>query len=214
MKNFVFSKLSGSKDNFRYERFLYSKGHCCVAGCDEVGRGPLAGPVVAACVVLPTDCHHASFVDSKILTHDKRVKLCGCLQEIGAAYGFGVVSEQQIDKINILQASLLAMKRAVENLRGPAPDFILVDGTFTIPMPTPQASLIRGESQSSSIAAASILAKVERDRIMVEYHHQFPAYNFLQNKGYPTLEHRKAIQIHGICPIHRRTFSGVREYVE
>jgi ribonuclease HII len=214
MMNFVFSELSGSEDNFSIERFLYSKGILCVAGCDEAGRGPLAGPVVAACVVLPTDCDHSSFVDSKILTHCKRLELCSRLQEIGAAFGIGIVSEQKIDEINILQGSLLAMKRAVKNLKGPAPEFILVDGNCTIPLLTPQAPLVRGESKSSSIAAASILAKVERDRIMVDYHHQFPAYNFLKNKGYPTLEHRKAIQINGICPIHRKTFRGVKEYVE
>ncbi len=195
-------------------RFLYAKGYLCVAGCDEAGRGPLAGPVVASCVVLPADCDHSSFVDSKILTHRKRLELSSRLEECGAAIGIGIVSEQKIDEINILQASLLAMKRAVENLVGPSPDFILVDGKFTIPMLTAQAPLIRGESKSSSIAAASILAKVERDRIMVNHHQQFPAYNFQKNKGYPTREHRLAIQTNGICPIHRKTFRGVREYVE
>lgn len=212
--NIIFSELSGNEDNFRFERFLYSKGFLCVAGCDEAGRGPLAGPVVAACVVLPADCDHSSFVDSKILTHRKRLELRSRLHEIGAAFGIGIVSEQEIDQINILQGSLLAMKRAVKNLKGPAPDFILIDGTFTIPLLTPQAPLVKGESKSGSIAAASILAKIERDRIMVKYHKQFPAYNFEKNKGYPTREHRLAIQINGICPIHRKTFRGVREYVE
>ncbi len=212
--NVIFSELSGDEDNFGFERLLYSKGFVCVAGCDEVGRGPLAGPVVAACVVLPTDCDHSPFVDSKIITHHKRLALRSHLLNIGAAYGIGIVSEQKIDEINILQGSLLAMKRAVDSLQGPAPDFILVDGKFIIPLPTSQEPLIRGESKSSSIAAASILAKVERDRIMVEYHQQFPAYNFQKNKGYPTREHRLAIQTNGICPIHRKTFRGVREYVE
>jgi ribonuclease HII len=214
MNNCILPKLEDRDDNFRFERFLYSKGNLCVAGCDEAGRGPLAGPVVAACVVLPTECDHSCFVDSKILTHCKRLELSAHLQDIGAAFGIGIVSEQKIDEINILQGSLLAMKRAVKNLKGPVPDFILVDGKFTIPLVTPQTPLVKGESKSSSIAAASILAKVERDRIMVLYHQQFPVYNFQNNKGYPTREHRKAIQINGICSIHRKTFKGVREYVE
>lgn len=212
--NCILPDFQDSEDNFRFERFLYSKGKLCVAGCDEAGRGPLAGPVVAACVVLPKECDHSCLVDSKILTHCKRLDLRDYLKDIGAAFGIGIVSEQKIDEINILQGSLLAMKRAVRNLKGPVPDFILVDGKFTLPLCTPQASLIKGESKSSSIAAASILAKVERDQMMALYHQQFPAYNFQNNKGYPTLEHRKAIQINGICSIHRRTFKGVREYVE
>jgi ribonuclease HII len=214
MMNIIFPELCGNEDNFWLERFLYSKGFVCVAGCDEAGRGPLAGPVIAACVVLPTDCDHSSFVDSKIITHRKRLALSSQLQDIGASFGIGIVSEQKIDEINILQGSLLAMKRAVNNLKGSVPDFILVDGKFTIPLPTSQAPLIKGESKSGSIAAASILAKLERDRIMVEYHQKFPAYNFLKNKGYPTREHRLAIHTNGICPIHRKTFKGVKEYVE
>lgn len=210
----LFPELIGNEDNLRFERYLHKKGFFCVAGCDEAGRGPLAGPVVAACVVLPTHCDHSSFVDSKILTHRKRLELSTRLQEIGAAFGIGIVSEQTIDEINILQASLLAMKRAVNNLKGLVPDFILVDGKFTLPLPTAQAALVKGESKSSSIAAASILAKTTRDHIMVKYHQQFPAYNFQQNKGYPTRTHRLAIETNGICPIHRKTFRGVREYVE
>ncbi len=208
------SELRTRVDNFSIERLLYAKGFLCVAGCDEAGRGPLAGPVVAACVVLPTECDHSLFVDSKVLTHRKRLELKDCLYDLGAAFGLGVVSEQKIDEINILQASLLAMQQAVENLAGPPPDFILIDGKFTVPLSTAQAPLVKGESKSSSIAAASILAKVERDRIMVEYHQRYSAYNFLKNKGYPTREHRLAIQKNGICPIHRKTFRGVREYVE
>lgn len=201
-------------DNFSFERYLHKKGYLRVAGSDEAGRGPLAGPVVAACVVLPPECDPSLFVDSKILTHRKRLTLRNNLEEIGASTGLGIASEAEIDQINILQASLLAMKRAVKNITGPVPDFILVDGKFTIPLSTPQETLVKGESKSGSIAAASILAKVERDRIMTEYHIQFPTYNFKQNKGYPTKEHRQAIKKHGICPIHRKTFKGVREYVK
>jgi len=210
----LFSERDGSEDNFSLERMLYKKGYLCVAGCDEAGRGPLAGPVVAACVVLPRDCNHSLFVDSKILTHRQRVDLSLQLRDIGACSAIGIVSEQQIDRINILQSSLLAMKLAVENLAGHSPDFLLVDGTFTIPLLTAQAPLTKGESKSSSIAAASILAKVERDRIMDQHHLQYPEYNFKKNKGYPTREHRLAIRQNGICPIHRKTFRGVREYVE
>ncbi len=210
----LFSECDGSKDNFALERLLYNRGYLCVAGCDEAGRGPLAGPVVAACVVLPRDCNHSLFVDSKVLTHRQRVDLSLRLKDIGAVSAIGIVSEQLIDRINILQSSLLAMKLAVENLAGRSPDFLLVDGTFTVPLLTAQAPLKKGESKSSSIAAASILAKVERDRIMDHHHQQYPAYNFQKNKGYPTREHRLAIQHNGICPIHRKTFRGVREYVE
>jgi ribonuclease HII len=214
MMNITLPELNGSEDNSYFERFLYSNGYLRVAGCDEAGRGPLAGPVVAACAVLPPDCDHSIFLDSKILTHRKRLELRDHLLNIGASFGIGIVSEQKIDEINILQASLLAMKRAVENLAGSSPDFILVDGKFIIPLPTSQAPLVKGESKSGSIAAASILAKVERDRIMVDHHQHFPAYNFLKNKGYPTREHRHAIQINGICPIHRKSFKGVKEHVE
>lgn len=210
----VLTDLAVSGDNYCLERFLYSQGYACVAGCDEAGRGPLAGPVVAACVVLPVVCKHSLFVDSKILSHRQRLELKNRLHELGACYGIGVVSEKTIDAINVLQASLLAMRRAVENISGPTPDFLLVDGTFTLPMDTTQVPLVKGESKSSSIAAASILAKLERDRIMVECHHHYSAYNFQQNKGYPTREHRLAIQQNGICPMHRKTFKGVKEYVE
>ncbi len=213
MTTSILTDHNSEEDNFRFERLLYSKGFLRVAGSDEVGRGPLAGPVVAACVVLPEDCDHSIFLDSKVLPHHKRLELEIQLQEIGAAMGLGIVCEEKIDQINILQASLLAMKQAVENITGPVPDFILVDGKFPIPIQIPQQTLTKGESKSGSIAAASIFAKVERDRIMKDYHQQFPAYNFKNNKGYPTKEHRLAIQTHGICSIHRKTFKGVREYV-
>jgi len=136
------------------------------------------------------------------------------LYEIDAIIGVGIVSEQQIDCINILQASLLAMKLAVENMPAPPPDFILVDGKFTIPLAISQEALIKGESKSASIAAASIIAKVARDRMMDSLHSRYPVYNFKKNKGYPTREHRLAIATHGPCPVHRTTFRGVKEYVE
>ena len=199
-------------DNFRIERFLYSRGFLNVAGCDEVGRGPLAGPVVAACVVLPRDCDHSVFLDSKKHTHDKRVLLERKLNRIGALIGLGQVSEKKIDEINILQASLLAMKLAVSNLNinGNIIDYLLVDGKFPVPLPIPQETHIKGESKSSSIAAASIAAKVTRDRFMSSLHEEYPVYNFAQNKGYPTREHRQAILLYGPSPVHRYSFRGVK----
>lgn len=203
-----------SEDNFAFEKHLSMLGHSRVAGCDEVGRGPLAGPVVAAAVVLPPNCNSTEFIDSKQLSHKKRLKLHGQLLEIGADIGVGIVSEKKIDKINILQASLLAMKLASQNLQGGAAQFILVDGKFTIPIHIPQLALIKGESKSGSIAAASIVAKITRDQLMAEMHEKYPNYNFVKNKGYPTKEHRAAIVKHGPCPIHRRSFRGVKEYAQ
>lgn len=208
----ILTEPIGEDDNFHIERSLYGEGYRCVAGTDEVGRGPLAGPVVAACVVLPYGCQHPALVDSKKLTHKKRVSLNQYLRDIGADIGIGIVSERTIERINILQASLLAMKRAVLKLTL-SPDYLLVDGKFTVPIDLPQQALIKGEMRSSSIAAASIVAKVARDTIMTKLHVSFPVYNFRQNSGYPTKEHRLAIQNHGIIPSHRRTFKGVKEYV-
>lgn len=187
-----------------------------MAGVDEAGRGPLAGPVVAGCVVLPLDCAYHRFKDSKKLSAAARQDLFAELHECGAGIGYAVVSSQEIDQFNILRASLMAMARAVAQLAGKlaaGPDYLLVDGTFTAPVSLPQRALVKGESRSASIAAASIVAKVVRDRLMEEYHAEFPLYNFQQNKGYPTAAHRRAIECFGPCAIHRRTFKGVREFV-
>ncbi len=202
-------------DNLRFERSLRARGYSCIAGSDEVGRGPLAGPVVAASVILPQDCDHSVFLDSKKITHKRRLHLNDLLKDINATVGIGVVSVETIDRINILQASLLAMKRAVTSMEGDSlgPDFILVDGTFEIPLSIPQIALTKGESKSASIAAASIVAKVKRDALMDTLHLQYPIYNFKQNKGYPTKEHRLTIAKYGPCPIHRKTFKGVKEFV-
>ena len=204
-------------DTAAYERDLLAKGYGYVAGVDEAGRGPLAGPVVAGCVVLPTDCAYHRFKDSKKLTARKREELFQYLHECRAHIGVGIVSAQQIDSINILQASLLAMKLAVEDLgRTCAPvkvDYLLVDGKFTVPMDLPQQALVKGESKSCSIAAGSIIAKVTRDTLMAELHRQFPMYNFIKNQGYPTRQHREAVAEHGPCEHHRKTFKGVREFL-
>lgn len=205
------SPLFQETGTFSFEHELYRQGYSGVAGIDEVGRGPLAGPVVAASVILPRDCDYRRYVDSKKLTPDRRERLAEELTEIGAMIGVGVVSEQKIDQLNILQASLLAMKRSLENLRV-QPDFLLVDGKFPVPVALPQRPLIKGESRSASIAAASIVAKVTRDDLMRQHHLHYPHYGFLKNMGYPTAEHRQALAKHGPCPLHRRTFSGVREF--
>ncbi len=208
--------FSNEKGNFQFEQELRSRGRfSCIAGCDEVGRGPLAGPVVAACVTLPDGCDPSPFLDSKKLSHKQRVKLFQLLKTIGATAGVGIVSHKKIDAINILQASLLAMKLSVydHSVNSCMPDFILVDGKFEIPLPLSQQTLIKGESKSASIAAASIVAKLKRDSIMVNIHRIFPQYNFASNKGYPTKVHREAVAKVGPCPIHRKTFKGVKEFV-
>lgn len=200
-------------DSFAFERALMRQGFAVVAGTDEAGRGPLAGPVVAAAVILPQPCEFAIFRDSKQLSSAVRAQLYLHLREIGAVIGVGVCEVEEIDRLNILRASLLAMKKALDAL-AVAPDFLLVDGKFTIPDLLPQKSLVKGDSRSASIAAASIVAKEERDRLMAGYHQRYPQYNFAGHKGYPTAEHRRLLREHGPCAIHRRTFKGVRELLE
>jgi ribonuclease HII len=197
-------------DTFAFERALMGQGFAVVTGTDEAGRGPLAGPVVAGAVILPQPCDFALFRDSKQLSPVARAGLLGYLREIGAVIGVGVCEVEEIDRLNILRASLLAMQKALEAL-AVAPDFLLVDGKFTTPALLPQKSLVKGDSRSASIAAASIVAKEERDRLMGDYHHHYPQYNFAGHKGYPTAEHRRLLKLHGPCAIHRRTFKGVRE---
>jgi ribonuclease HII len=205
-------------DTFHFERSLYSQGYSSVAGIDEAGRGPLAGPVVAACLILPQSCDYRLFKDSKLLTARRRDVLFDILQTNGALIGVGVAGPREIEQINILQASLLAMKRAMEDCAGRnngcPPEFLLVDGTFQVPTPISQRTLVKGESKSASIAAASIIAKVTRDRFMADAHYQHPQYGFLQHQGYPTKEHRLAISRYGPCPLHRRTYRGVMEYLD
>ncbi|MEW6520904.1 MAG: ribonuclease HII [Thermodesulfobacteriota bacterium] len=197
-------------DTFSFERELAGKGVRLVAGLDEAGRGPLAGPVVAASVILPADCEYVLFQDSKKLTEKQRDSLFATLTGMGIPIGVGVATPAEIDEINILRASLLAMKRAVLALPE-MPDYLLVDGKFPVPLQVRQQALVKGESKSASIAAASIVAKVTRDRIMRDYHAAYPLYNFSRHKGYPTKEHRDLLLRFGPCAIHRKTFSGVQE---
>lgn len=190
-----------------FERVAYQRGYQYIAGVDEVGRGPLAGPVVAAAVVLPRDYVNTEINDSKKLTALKREKLYQKIKDDALAVGLGVIETAIIDEVNIFQASLLAMRDAVEELSVIA-DYVLVDGRNPIPLTTviPQEQIVKGDSKSISIAAASIIAKVSRDMIMDLYHRQFPQYNFHKNKGYATAEHRSAIVEHGFCKIHRKSF--------
>ena len=204
------------EDNFTFERLLRQRGFTRIAGTDEAGRGPLAGPVVAASVVLPPDGNPALFCDSKQTTPSQRGELREYLDQIGADIGVGIVSPQTIDKINILQASLLAMKQSLADLSssGTEPDFVLVDGNQKLLITTPQETLIKGDARSASIGAASIVAKITRDEIMAGYDELYPGYNFSANKDYPTKEHRRAIRDHGPCPVHRYSFRGVKEFVQ
>lgn len=197
-------------DTFSHERSLWNQGYARVAGTDEVGRGPLAGPVVAASVILPRDCHYGKFRDSKTLSARARTELFLELKDMGAVIGIGLVSAPEIDRLNILQASLLAMKIAVLNL-AVEPDFLLVDGKFSVPLPVSQQTLVKGDSRSATVAAASIVAKVHRDRLMEELHGLYPVYNFKAHKGYATAEHRRMIKEYGPCEIHRQSYRPVQE---
>jgi ribonuclease HII len=189
-----------------FERHARQQGYEIIAGIDEAGRGPLAGPVVAAAVILNPDYENSDIKDSKKLTEKKRETLYEIIKRDALAVGIGVVEVPVIDAINILRASLMAMKEAVSDLTI-FPDYLLIDGNKGIAVSIPQKTIVKGDARSISIASASIIAKVSRDKIMEMYHRQFPQYNFLKNKGYGTAEHLAAIGIHGACKIHRRSFS-------
>jgi len=198
----------GFNSFFLPEWALYKKGYRYPAGVDEAGRGPLAGPVVAAAVVLPPYCEIPHLTDSKKLTPLKREILYTEIFKVALSVGIGRVNQVEIDQINILKASLKAMAIAVKNLSCPV-DYILIDGIFPIATDIPQTALKKGDSLSKIIAAASVVAKVTRDKIMEEYHYQYPCYNFAQNKGYGTREHLDALKRYGYSPLHRTTFKGV-----
>lgn len=177
------------------------------AGCDEAGRGCIAGPVVAAAVILPRGVDFPDFDDSKKLTEKQREKLRIKVMENAVAYGVGIVSAKEIDEINILNASFLAMHRAIDQLKV-RPELLLIDGNRFNPYKgVRHQCIVGGDAKYQSIAAASILAKTTRDHIMEEYHKEFPQYNWLKNKGYPTPEHKNAVAEHGVSPIHRMTFN-------
>lgn len=197
---------------WKFEQLARQKGFIRIAGVDEAGRGPLAGPVVSAAVILPFPFPVAGIADSKTLTPRKRQMLYGQIYAHADAIGIGIVDPGEIDRTDILKSSLLSMKMAVDNLL-PQPDVVLIDGIFTIASVLPQKAIPKGDRLSTSIAAASIIAKVTRDRLMEQYHEYYPEFGFAAHKGYPTPFHKQAIRNHGCSPIHRRTFRGVREHV-
>jgi ribonuclease HII len=193
----------------RYEEALYEKGAIFVAGVDEVGRGPLAGPVVAASVILPPDFDIIGIDDSKKLSAKKRKEMDELIRGAAIAYGIGMCNERVIDEINILEATKLAMKEAIhetEKMLGSHIDHILLDAVILRDLERPQTAIIHGDCLSVSIAAASIIAKVARDAMMAEYSLIYPHYCFEQNKGYGTEAHYRGIEEHGFCQIHRRSF--------
>ncbi len=195
---------------FIYEEQLRSSGHPIICGVDEVGRGPLAGPVCAAAVILPLGFRHATLNDSKKLSHGKREAIFEELRAHPAVrWRVVLLDEGEIDRMNILEASREAMRRAVVALGDV--DAALIDGLEVPRFPVPQLSLVKGDSLSLSIAAASVMAKVTRDRLMLEMAARFPEYGFDVHKGYPTPRHLAALAAHGPCPIHRRTFGPVAQ---
>lgn len=196
-----------------FEKMARAKGFSFIAGIDEAGRGPLAGPVVAAAVIFPERVAIDHLDDSKKLSPKRREVLFGTIYDHAVSVGIGIVDPTEIDRINILQATLFSMAMAVDNLY-PPPDYLLVDGTIAIESALPQLCVKHGDGRCLSIAAASIVAKVTRDRIMTRYDEEFPEYGFGKHKGYGTKAHCEAIRTFGCCRIHRKTFRRVKEHVK
>ncbi len=196
---------------WHYENETRKQGHEIIAGIDEAGRGPLAGPVVAASVILPENCRVEGLNDSKKLSEKKRNLIFQIIRKKAVAIGIGITYENIIDQINILQAARAAMADSVSRLSC-KPDFLLIDGNQKIPFIIPQLTIKKGDVLSASIAAASVIAKVTRDRMMLHYDGIYPQYGFSRHKGYGTQDHLKNISKFGPCKIHRKTFKGVKEY--
>ncbi len=193
-----------------WERRLWAQGLRLVAGCDEVGVGPLAGPVVAAAVVIPPDPQLSGIDDSKSLTARQRERLACALQEHALGIGVGVVEPEEVDRINVLGAALEAMRRAV-NALPIRPEHLLVDARTVPGIDIPQTPIVDGDAKSYAVAAASIVAKVRRDTLMRQWHQRYPHYGFDRNVGYGTPEHLEALARYGPCPLHRRSFAPVRQ---
>lgn len=193
---------------YRYEARAWRTGLGRIAGIDEAGRGPLAGPVVAAAVIIAPDRRIKGLADSKLLPPERREELFHVIQERALAVGVGVVDHETIDRLNILQATRQAMAEALAAL-AVTPELVITDFVALAGLPCPQRNLVAGDRRCASVAAASIIAKVTRDRLMVAMDTQFPEYGFARHKGYATPEHLAALDKHGPCPIHRRSFSGV-----
>jgi len=199
---------SGETNAWHLEQAAALCGYRFVAGVDEAGRGPLAGPVVSAAVILPIDFVVPGVTDSKKISPRKRDHFYDDIYCHAITIGIGIVDPIFIDRQNILRAALLSMALAVRNLE-PVSDYLLIDGPYKIPFDLPQNAVVGGDSKSISIGAASIIAKVTRDRLMVAYHREYPQYGFDGHKGYPTRAHKVALRMHGYCLIHRKSFKGV-----
>jgi ribonuclease HII len=199
------TKQAVTDDWYRYEKLAVQEGFCTVCGIDEAGRGPLAGPVFAAAVILPAGCTIKGINDSKKLSPQKREALFDEIEAGAVSYGIGFATEEEIDEINILQATFRAMKRAFDALKI-LPDLALVDGNRMPTLGVETRTIVRGDALSASIAAASILAKVSRDRLMRQVDEIYPQYGFAKHKGYGTAYHVEMLKKYGPCPVHRRTF--------
>ena len=198
-------------DNYKYERELIKNGIKLIAGVDEVGRGPLVGPVVTACVILPLNYKLDGLTDSKKLSEKKRDEFFDIIERDALGIGIGIVSEKVIDKINIYQATKVAMMEAINNC-SVKPEHILIDA-MKLDIDIPSTSIIKGDLLSLSISAASIIAKVTRDRMMYKLDKKYPMYNFKNNKGYPTKDHLEAIKKYGIIKEHRKSYGPVKKYL-
>jgi ribonuclease HII len=197
---------------WKLEKAARRCGALRIAGCDEVGRGPLFGPVVAAAVILPVRCRLRGLNDSKKLNEKKRIELDVAIRACAVAWAIAAVDAETIDRINIRQASLLAMRLAVQQLEL-APDYLLIDGVDVIDWPCPQQAVIQGDGTSFSIAAASVLAKVYRDSLLIELDRQYPGYGLASHKGYCSPEHMAALARLGPTPLHRKSFGPVAQQV-
>ena len=204
----LFTEIPDTYDPVSLDEAVRKKGYSLVAGVDEAGRGPLAGPVVASCVVFPSGTVIPGLKDSKALSAKQRESLLEPIERNAVCFATGIVEADEIDRINILQAALKAMKIAVSKLT-PSPHLLMIDGNMKIDSFLPQVPIVKGDARSQSVAAASVIAKVTRDRIMQAFHVRYPHYGFDRNKGYGTKEHLEALKAHGHCPIHRLTFRGV-----
>lgn len=201
-------------DNYMYERELREKGISFIAGVDEVGRGPLVGPVVAACVVLPAEFNLDGLTDSKKLSEKKRDFFFDEIKRQALGIGVGIIDEKKIDEVNIYAATKLAMKAAIDEcLKNCKIEHILIDA-MPLELDIPTTSIIKGDLKSITISAASVIAKVTRDRMLDELDEKFPMYDFKKNKGYPTKKHLEAIDEFGILPEHRRSYGPVKKYLE
>lgn len=199
------------EDLYIYESELIEKGITLIGGIDEVGRGPLVGPVVASCVILPVNYKLEGLTDSKKLTEKKRNEFYDILMKDAVSIGIGIIDEKRIDEINIYEATKEAMISAVNNM-DIKPEHVLIDA-MKLDINIPSTSIIKGDSKSLSIAAASVIAKVTRDRMLDELDQKYPMYDFIHNKGYPTKKHLEAIKEYGIIKEHRKTYGPVKDYL-